>query len=78
MSNEYSEENTGKPEVFLLYKVVNGYMQLATILAGFMQNHLILLLELCGWVVLPSRKISQIETLSANNLHPPQFNIFRM
>ncbi len=78
MSNEYWEENTGKPKVFLLYQVVNDCIQLATILAGFMQNQHIILLELCGWVVLPSRKISQIETLSANNLPPPQFNIFRM
>jgi hypothetical protein len=64
MSNEYSEENIGKPKVFLLYQVVNGCIQLATILAGFMQNQHIILLELCGWVVLPSQNIANWDTIS--------------
>jgi hypothetical protein len=63
MSNEYSEENTGKPKVFLLYPVVNGCIQLATILAGFMQNQLIILLEL--WVGGPalSQNIANWDTI---------------
>jgi hypothetical protein len=48
MSNEYSEENTGKLKVFLLYQVANGCIQLAILLAGLMQNQHIILLELCG------------------------------
>jgi hypothetical protein len=78
MSNEYSEENTGKPKVFLLYQVANGCIQLATLLAGHMQTNTLYSIARTVWVGGPAlakyRKLRHYQRI----ICPHQFNIFRM